>query len=117
MKITQGNPLFGWEVQRVIGHQNVTGIEIAAGYSLRTIAVDGVFVEMGLIPNIEFIRGLIDFDPETGHIPVNQRCETALPGLFAAGDVTDVYSEQITVALGEGVKAAISAWEYLATNE
>ncbi|MEZ4680589.1 MAG: NAD(P)/FAD-dependent oxidoreductase [Caldilineaceae bacterium] len=110
-------PLFGWEVQRVIGHQNVTGIEIAAGYSLRTIAVDGVFVEMGLIPNIEFIRGLIDFDPETGHIPVNQRCETALPGLFAAGDVTDVYSEQITVALGEGVKAAISAWEYLATNE
>ncbi len=108
-------PLYGWEVQRVLGRDYVTAVEIAAGYTTREIAVDGIFVEMGLIPNIEFVRGLIDFDPETGHIPVNQRCETVLPGLFAAGDVTDVYSEQITVALGEGVKAAISAWEYLAT--
>ncbi len=108
-------PLYGWEVQRVLGRDYVTAVEIAAGYTTREIAVDGLFIEMGLIPNIEFVRGLIDFDPETGHIPVNQRCETALPGLFAAGDVTDVYSEQITVALGEGVKAAISAWEYLAT--
>lgn len=107
--------MYGWEVQRILGKSYVDAIEIAAGYTIRELPVDGVFVEMGLIPNIEFIRGLIDFDPETGHIPVNQRCETALPGLFAAGDVTDVYSEQITVALGEGVKAAISAWEYLAT--
>lgn len=108
-------PMYGWEVQRILGNEYVNAIEIAAGYTIRELPVEGVFVEMGLIPNIEFIRGLIPFDPETGHIPVNQRCETALPGLFAAGDVTDVYSEQITVALGEGVKAAISAWEYLAT--
>lgn len=108
-------PMYGWEVQRIIGDEYVNAIEIAAGYTIRELPVEGVFVEMGLIPNVEFVRGLIDFDPETGHIPVNQRCETALPGLFAAGDVTDVYSEQITVALGEGVKAAISAWEYLAT--
>ncbi len=108
-------PMYGWEVQRVLGDEYVSAVEIAAGYTIRELPVDGVFVEMGLIPNIEFVRGLIDFDPETGHIPVNQRCETALSGLFAAGDVTDVYSEQITVALGEGVKAAISAWEYLAT--
>jgi thioredoxin reductase len=108
-------PLYGWEVQRILGRDYVAAIEIAAGYTVREVPVDGIFIEMGLIPNIEFVRGLIAFDPETGHIPVNQRCETALPGLFAAGDVTDVYSEQITVALGEGVKAAISAWEYLAT--
>lgn len=107
--------LFGWEVQRILGEQYVTGVEIAAGYTTREIEVDGVFVELGLIPNIEFVRELVEFDPETGHIPVNQRCETARPGLFAAGDVTDVYSEQITVALGEGIKAAISAWEFLAT--
>ena len=108
--------LFGWEVQRVLGDSYVTGLEIAAGYTTREVEVDGVFVELGLIPNIEFVRDLVAFDPETGHIPVNQRCETALPGLFAAGDVTDVYAEQITVALGEGIKAAISAWEYLATK-
>ena len=106
--------LFGWEVQRILGDDYVTGLEIAAGYTTREVEVDGVFVELGLIPNIEFVRELVDFDPETGHIPVNQRCETALPGLFAAGDVTDVYAEQIAVALGEGIKAAISAWEYLA---
>jgi alkyl hydroperoxide reductase subunit AhpF len=44
----------------------------------------------------------------------NQRCETSLPGLFAAGDVTNVHSEQVPVAIGEGVKAALSAWSYLA---
>ncbi len=112
---SQVTSLFGWEVQRVLGDSYVTGMEIAAGYTTREIEVEGVFIELGLIPNIEFVRELVAFDPETGHIPVNQRCETVLPGLFAAGDVTDVYSEQITVALGEGVKAAISAWEYLAT--
>jgi len=109
-------PMYGWEVQRILGDRYVNAIEIAAGYTIQQLPVDGVFVEMGLIPNIEFLRGLIPFVPETGHIPINQRCETALLGLFAAGDVTDVYSEQITVALGEGVKAAISAWEYLATT-
>jgi thioredoxin reductase len=109
-------PLFGWELQRILGGDCVTGVEIATDYATRQLTADGVFVELGLIPNIEFIRGLVEFDPETGHIPVNQRCETALPGLFAAGDVTDVYAEQITVAIGEGVKAAISAWEYLVTR-
>lgn len=108
-------PLFGWELQRILGGDCVTAVEIATDYTTRQLTVDGVFIELGLLPNIEFVRGLVDFDAETGHIPVNQRCETALPGLFAAGDVTDVYAEQITVAIGEGVKAAISAWEYLVT--
>lgn len=108
-------PLFGWELQRIIGGDCVTAVEIATDYATREVTTDGVFIELGLLPNIEFIRGLLEFNPETGHVPVNQRCETALPGLFAAGDVTDVYAEQITVAIGEGVKAAISAWEYLVT--
>jgi alkyl hydroperoxide reductase subunit F len=109
-------PLFGWELQRIIGGDCVTAVEIATDYATREVTTDGVFIELGLIPNIEFVRGLVEFNPETGHVPVNQRCETALPGLFAAGDVTDVYAEQITVAIGEGVKAAISAWEYLVTS-
>ena len=108
-------PLFGWELQRILGGDCVTAVEIGTDYTTRQLTADGVFVELGLIPNIEFARGLVEFNAETGHIPVNQRCETVLPGLFAAGDVTDVYAEQITVAIGEGVKAAISAWEYLVT--
>ncbi|MBX3013451.1 MAG: FAD-dependent oxidoreductase [Caldilineaceae bacterium] len=108
-------PLFGWELQRILGNDCVTAIEIATDFTTREVTVDGVFVELGLIPNVEFLRGMLPFNPETGHIPVNQHCATTVPGLFAAGDVTDVYAEQITVAIGEGVKAAISTWDYLVT--
>ena len=48
-----------------------------------------------------------------GRIKVDARCRTSVPGIFAAGDVTDVYAEQALVALGEGAKAALSAYEYL----
>ena len=51
-----------------------------------------------------------------GQIPINQLCETAVPGLYAAGDVTNTYAEQIPVAIGEGIKAALSAWQYLVTK-
>jgi alkyl hydroperoxide reductase subunit AhpF len=57
---------------------------------------------------------LVKFDAETGRILINQRCETNVPGLFAAGDVTNIFAEQVPVAIGEGSKAALSAWEYLA---
>ncbi|MBV7331514.1 FAD-dependent oxidoreductase [Chloroflexi bacterium TSY] len=103
----------GWHIQRIDGNDAVTQIVIAAGYSVRVLEVDGVFIELGLLPTNEFLRDLVPLDPETGHICVNQRCETSVPGVFAAGDVTDVYAEQVPVAMGEGVKAAISAWEYL----
>lgn len=65
--------------------------------------------------NNELIRDLVAVDEE-GHIVVNQRCETSLPGLFAAGDVTNIQSEQVLAAIGEGAKAALNAWEYLATH-
>jgi alkyl hydroperoxide reductase subunit AhpF len=52
-------------------------------------------------------------DSESGRIPIDQRCRTDVPGLFAAGDVTDIYAEQVPIAIGEGIKAAISAWEFL----
>nr|HMN29823.1 FAD-dependent oxidoreductase [Caldilineaceae bacterium] len=78
----------------------------------RSLAVDGVFVELGLLPNNSLVRELVALDEE-GHIIINQHCESSIPGLFAAGDVTNVYAEQVPVAIGEGVKAALSAWSYL----
>jgi len=103
-----------WEVQGISGDEFVTGLDlVAVNGTTRTLAVEGVFIEFGLLPNNEFVRDLVAFD-EDGHIIVNHRCATSLPGLFAAGDVTNVYSEQVTVAIGEGVKAALSAWSYLA---
>jgi thioredoxin reductase len=106
-----------WEVQQIIGDSFVTGLNlVATNGETRTLPLEGVFVELGLLPNNELIRGLVESDQE-GRIMVNHRCETSLPGLFAAGDVTNVYAEQVPVAIGEGVKAALSAWSYLALQK
>jgi NADH-dependent peroxiredoxin subunit F len=102
-----------WEVQSIIGDDFVTGINlVATNAETRTLAVEGVFVEFGLLPNSQLVRDLAALDDE-GHLIVNHRCETNVPGLFAAGDVTNVHAEQVPVAIGEGVKAALSAWSYL----
>lgn len=104
----------GWAPQRIVGDEFVTGLEVLDNeQQLQTLAVDGVFVEQGLIPNQKLVRDWVDLDAN-GHIVVNQRCETSVPGLFAAGDVTNVHAEQVLVAIGEGAKAALSAWGYLA---
>lgn len=106
----------GWEVQRINGDDFVTSLDLVDDNGeTRTLAVEGIFVEFGLLPNNELVQDLVAMD-EDGHILVNQRCETNVPGLFAAGDVTNVHAEQVAVALGEGAKAALSAWSYLAAN-
>ncbi len=105
-----------WEVQQILGDQFVTGLGLVAmNGETRTLAADGIFVELGLLPNNELVHELVDLD-EAGRVVVNQHCETSIAGLFAAGDVTNVYAEQVPVAIGEGVKAALSAWSYLAAH-
>lgn len=105
-----------WEVQEVVGDDYVTGVTLVGGNGeTRQLNVDGVFVQMALLPNNELVRDLVTLDQD-GHIIINHRCETNVPGLFAAGDVTNIQSEQVLVAIGEGAKAALSAWEYLATQ-
>jgi NADH-dependent peroxiredoxin subunit F len=78
----------------------------------KDLAVDGVFVEIGLIPNSGFARNIVTLN-ERGEIRVNCSCETAVPGLYAAGDVTDIPEKQIVVAAGEGAKAALQAHRYV----
>lgn len=108
----------GWEVERIKGDGTfVTGIELLGRDGARRhLAAEGVFIEFGLVPNSDLVRNVADLD-EVGRIKINHRCETSVPGLFAAGDVTNVYAEQVPVAIGEGAKAALSAWEYLATEQ
>lgn len=77
-----------------------------------TIAVKGLFVELGLIPNTGLLHGIVDLD-EQGRVVVDCRCATSRPGIYAAGDVTNSYAEQVLVAVGDGAKAALSAYEYL----
>lgn len=105
----------GWEVQQIVGDEFVTGLGlVAVNGETRLLPVDGVFIELGLLPNNELVHDLVALD-DAGRIIVNHRCETSVPGIFAAGDVTNVYAEQVPVAIGEGVKAALSAWSYLVT--
>jgi len=77
------------------------------------LSVDGIFVEIGSIPSVNFVKGLVEFNSKN-EIKIDPRtCAAKTPGLFAAGDVTDVRDKQIIIACGEGAKAALSAYEYL----
>ena len=102
------------EVVVIEGSSRVEGIRIRDSKSgaERKIDVGAVFVEIGLIPNSEFAKGITKLN-ELDEIEVNCVCETGIPGLFAAGDVTNVPEKQIVVAAGEGAKAALNAHRYL----
>jgi alkyl hydroperoxide reductase subunit F len=79
---------------------------------LNDYQADGMFVEKALTPNADMVKDLVALD-EQGRIIIDSGCRTNIPGLFAAGDVTNSYAEQVLVAVGEGAKAALSAYDYL----
>ena len=76
------------------------------------VVLDGVFVQIGLLPNTEWLKGAVALSPR-GEIEVDARGQTSLPGVFAAGDATTVPYKQIIIAMGEGSKAALSAFDHL----
>jgi alkyl hydroperoxide reductase subunit F len=102
------------EVLEILGEKMVEGIRIG---DLKTkqekkLEVAGIFIEIGLIPNSDFAKGVVSLN-RLGEIEVNCSNETGVAGLFAAGDVTSVPEKQIVVAAGEGAKAALQAHRYL----
>jgi alkyl hydroperoxide reductase subunit F len=76
------------------------------------VTLEGVFVQIGLVPNTEWLRGTVELS-KYGEILIDEKCATSLPGVFAAGDVTTVPFKQIIIASGEGSKAALSAFDHL----
>ncbi|WP_186202613.1 alkyl hydroperoxide reductase subunit F, partial [Burkholderia gladioli] len=78
----------------------------------KRIELEGVFVQIGLVPNTEWLKGTIELSKH-GEIVVDARGATSIPGVFAAGDVTTVPYKQIVIAVGEGAKASLSAFDYL----
>ncbi|KAA1055053.1 alkyl hydroperoxide reductase subunit F [Azospirillum argentinense] len=76
------------------------------------IDLEGIFVQIGLVPNTEWLKGSVALSPR-GEIEVDARGQTSIPGVFAAGDATTVPYKQIIIAMGEGSKAALSAFDYL----
>ena len=89
----------------------VTWTDRATGTS-HHVELEGVFVQIGLVPNTEFLKGTLELS-RFGEIVIDDKCHTSIPGVFAAGDVTTVPYKQIIIATGEGAKAALSAFDYL----
>jgi len=79
---------------------------------VQTLPLEGVFVQIGLVPNTEFLKGTLNLTP-SGEIEVDARGQTSMPGVFAAGDATTTPFKQIVIAAGEGSKAALCAFDYL----
>lgn len=103
------------EVQEILGNQSVTGLRYKKKKTgeIKELAVSGVFIEIGLIPNSEFIRSLVDTN-EAGEIVVDHVTgKTSKIGIFAAGDVTNDPFKQNNIAAGDGVRAALSAYDYV----
>lgn len=99
---------------RILGEKMVEGLEIipARPGESRQIKVDGVFVEIGLMPNSSLFVDTLTTNGK-GEILVDTECRTGVTGVFACGDVTSVPYKQVVVAAGEGAKAALSAYHYL----
>ncbi len=79
---------------------------------VRTLQLEGIFVQIGLVPNTEWLHGALAMT-NRGEIEIDAHLATSFPGVFAAGDVTTVPYKQIVIAMGEGSKAALSAFDYL----
>ncbi len=97
----------------VLGNgQTVTGLRYQerATETVRELVLDGVFVQIGLVPNSAVAKDLVATN-RMGEIVIDERCRTSRPGIYAAGDVSNVPFKQIVIAMGEGAKAALTAFE------
>jgi alkyl hydroperoxide reductase subunit F len=90
----------------------VTDIDFVQDGAERSLEVEGVFIEIGSVPSTAFLPPQVELN-ELGEISIDSNNRTNLPGLFAAGDVSNVMEKQIIIAAGEGAKAALSAYSWL----
>lgn len=98
------------------GKVNAIEYQDRATNDVHTKALAGVFVQIGLVPNSQFMKGVVELSKH-GEIVVDGKCNTSEPGIFAAGDVTTVPYKQIVISMGEGAKASLAAFEYLLSHE
>jgi alkyl hydroperoxide reductase subunit F len=101
-------------VREILGEVKLTGVRLqsTSGEQHEDLQVDGVFLELGLVPNTQPVKELVKLN-ERGEIEITRENTTSVPGFFAAGDATDLPEKQIIIAAGEGAKAALTANNYL----
>lgn len=107
--------IYNGETSEILGEANVTGLRYKDKESgeLKDISVDGVFVEIGMVPNTEFVKGVLELN-ERGEIMLDtRRASTSKPGIFATGDATDAPYKQNNISAGLGVTAALAAYDYV----
>ncbi len=80
--------------------------------AVQRVELEGIFVQIGLLPNTDWLKGVVNLSPR-GEIEIDARGQTSTPGIFAAGDATTVPYKQIVIAMGEGAKASLSAFDHL----
>ncbi len=103
------------QTSEVLGDgQKVTGLVYTdrVGGDSHRVELEGIFVQIGLLPNTEWLRGTVELSPR-GEIVIDERGQTSVPGVFAAGDCTTVPYKQIIIAMGAGSTAALSAFDHL----
>ena len=103
------------ETQEILGEKFVIGLRYkdAKSGEMKELPLDGVFVEIGAVPNSEIMKGLVELN-QFGEIVIDHKTSaTSKPGIFAAGDVTDELYKQNNISVGDGVTAALSAYGYL----
>lgn len=100
------------KIEEILGQDKVTGVKTQSG---EIIKADGVFVEIGYVPNLGVFKNVLTLNSK-GEIEIDQQNQTNVSGVFAAGDVTNVPYKQIVIAAAEGAKAALSINEYLLTQ-
>jgi alkyl hydroperoxide reductase subunit F len=103
----------GAHVSNLHGDKFLSGITIKDEEGKeQVISLDGVFIEIGWLPNTDMVENLVTLN-EKKEIIVDINTHTSVPGIYAAGDVTSVKSKQIVIACGDGAKAALEAFEYI----
>jgi NADH-dependent peroxiredoxin subunit F len=96
----------------IVGKEFVSGLKYTKGGEMKELAVSGVLVHIGMVPNNKMVPSEVAKN-NFGEIVVDKNCQTNIPGIFAAGDVSDVPFKQIVIAAGQGTIAALSAVQYL----
>ena len=101
----------------VVGEDHVTGIryeDMSTGEE-HLLNLDGIFVQIGLLPNTSWLKDAVELN-ERGEIVIDRNNNTNVPGIFAAGDVTDQKNKQIIISMGAGANAALNAFDYIIRN-
>ena len=103
------------EAVEIHGEDRVQGLTVKnlKTEETRRLDVEGVFIEVGLFPNTDFLLDLVETN-ERGEIKVDRHGRTGVRGCFAAGDATDIHDKQVVISAGQGASAALAAFEYLA---